>query len=85
MFNKETYVFGLYVDGGLVSRGKGVGSNALEAFEMGLEAGTVRIQGGQKTEVIARKKHGKNFFKFEAGVHPDIRTENQLIAQGGAL
>ncbi len=61
----KSYMFGILIDGQLSGEGYGMGSNAIDAFENGVENGTVIFPDNQKIEVVATSEKGLSI-QFEA-------------------
>ena len=54
----KNYVFKLLIDGQLVGEGYGSGHSAMEAFENGVESGSIFFNDGQEIEVLALSDKG---------------------------
>jgi len=57
----KEYLFKLFLGEALSGEGYGCGNNALEAFETGIEQGSVIIPNGQEIEVLAILSSGLGF------------------------
>lgn len=52
------YIFKILIDGQLFGEGYGQGNSAMEAFESGIETGSVYFSGGQEVEILALSNRG---------------------------